>query len=94
MLLAIGSFHTSSDLLAQVLLDLCARPDWNTLVEELRQEIVSALHGTGWKKIALNDLKLLDSALKEAQRLKPASTGMIIWHILEFTTSNHSIYCL
>lgn len=76
MMLAAGAFQTSSDLLSQVLLDLSARKDWNTLIEELRQEIVSALHGTGWKKIALNDLKLLDSALKETQRLKPASIRM------------------
>ncbi|KAL3429411.1 cytochrome P450 [Aspergillus tetrazonus] len=74
MLLAIGSFHTSSDLLGQVLLDLCMRPDWEVLVRELRKEIISSLRGVGWDKIALNSLKLMDSVLKESQRLKPAST--------------------
>lgn len=75
MLLAIGSFHTSSDLLGQVLLDLCMRRDWEVLVRELRKEIISSLQGVGWDKIALNNLKLMDSVLKETQRLKPASTG-------------------
>ncbi|KAL2842975.1 cytochrome P450 [Aspergillus pseudodeflectus] len=74
MLLAIGSFHTSSDLLGQVLLDLCGRRDWEVLVRELRKEIISSLQGAGWDKIALNNLKLMDSVLKESQRLKPAST--------------------
>jgi cytochrome P450 len=77
MLLAIGSFHTSSDLLGQVLLDLCRRPDWEVLVRELRKEIISSLQGAGWDKIALNNLKLMDSVLKESQRLKPASTGKL-----------------
>ncbi|CEJ58139.1 hypothetical protein PMG11_06809 [Penicillium brasilianum] len=74
MLLAIGSFHTSSDLLGQVLLDLCMRQDWEVLVGELRKEIISSLQGVGWDKISLNNLKLMDSVLKESQRLKPAST--------------------
>lgn len=93
MMLAAGAFQTSSDLLSQVLLDLSARKDWNTLIEELRREIVSALHGTGWKKIALNDLKLLDSALKETQRLKPASISMynLTPRILKYAIANHGI---
>ncbi|KAL3443342.1 cytochrome P450 [Aspergillus insuetus] len=73
MTLALASIHTTSDLLSQVLLDLCHREDWNNLVQDLRNEIVSALGGMGWQKIALNRLNLLDSVLKESQRMRPAT---------------------
>lgn len=41
------------------------------LVDELRQEISTVLRSEGWKKRALFNRKLLDSVVKEAQRLKP-----------------------
>ncbi|KAL5332214.1 cytochrome P450 [Aspergillus crustosus] len=71
--LALGSIHTSSDLLNQVIIDLCERSDWEELACEMRKEITNALDETGWQKIALNNLKLMDSILKESQRMKPAS---------------------
>jgi hypothetical protein len=71
--LALASIHSTSDFLNQVLLDLCHSEDWDDLVQDLRKEIVSALGGVGWQKIALNKLNLMDSVLKESQRLKPTT---------------------
>ncbi|KAJ0420590.1 cytochrome P450 [Aspergillus carlsbadensis] len=71
--LAIASIHTTSDLLNQVLLDICHRDDGGQLVSDLREEIVSALEGTGWQKSSLTHLKLIDSVLKESHRMKPSA---------------------
>ncbi|KAL5365631.1 cytochrome P450 [Aspergillus floccosus] len=67
---SVAAIHTTSDMLIQVLLDLCAQ---NGLIKELREEIVTVIQGEGWKKTTLYKLKLMDSVLKESQRLKPIS---------------------
>ncbi|PYH88391.1 putative cytochrome P450 [Aspergillus ellipticus CBS 707.79] len=65
---SVATIHTTSDMLAQVLLDLCGRVE---LIEALRQEIITVIEAEGWTKLALYKLKLMDSVLKESQRLKP-----------------------
>ncbi|KAH7556238.1 hypothetical protein BM1_06764 [Bipolaris maydis] len=42
-------------------------------VEDLRKEIIEVLTADGLSKAALSNLKLMDSALKETQRLTPVS---------------------
>ncbi|KAG6141279.1 hypothetical protein E4U28_003122 [Claviceps purpurea] len=51
-----------------VMLDIACNPE---LVEPLRKEIISVLGVAGWSKHSLYQLKLMDSVLKESQRLKP-----------------------
>lgn len=69
--LYVTSMHTSGDLIAQALLDMCRRPE---LFEPLRDEMQNVLGPGCWGKTnTMNDLKLLDSVLKESQRLKPVS---------------------
>ncbi|PGH06156.1 hypothetical protein GX51_02544 [Blastomyces parvus] len=67
-----ASIHTTSDLITQTLLDLCGRED---LIRELREEIVTVMGTDGWKKSTLFKLKLMDSVLKETQRLKPVAVA-------------------
>jgi cytochrome P450 len=69
---SLAAIHTTSDMLTQALLDLCGKDD---LIKELREEIVTVIQGEGWKKTTLYKLKLMDSVLKESQRLKPVSIG-------------------
>lgn len=69
--LSTAAVHSTADLLTQVLFDLIEHPD---LVDNLRKEIVSVISETGWKKTAMFKLRLMDSVLKESQRLKPAIT--------------------
>ncbi|KAL3447881.1 cytochrome P450 [Aspergillus insuetus] len=69
---SIAAIHTTSDMLTQVLLDICSMPE---LINALREEIVTVVQEEGWKKTTFYKLKLMDSVLKESQRLKPTSIG-------------------
>jgi hypothetical protein len=71
LFLALASINTSSDFLCQALYDICSHENKETLVQELRTEIISAIGEGGWGESALQKLKLMDSVLKESQRLKP-----------------------
>lgn len=73
--LSLLAIHTTYDLLEQSILDLARNPEY---IEPLRQEVVRVLRTDGWKKTSLYNMKLLDSALKETQRLKPGSLGMTL----------------
>ncbi|GLB06074.1 hypothetical protein AtubIFM57258_001370 [Aspergillus tubingensis] len=70
--LSLAAIHTTSDLLTQTLFYLAERED---VITALRHEVVTVLQNDGWTKSTFNDLKLMDSVLKESQRLKP-HTGM------------------
>lgn len=65
---------------------LARHPD---MFQPLRDEIVEVLGRDGLKKTALYNLKLMDSFIKECQRLKPIIIGMqgstspdYIWHLV------------
>ncbi len=61
--------QTTSDLVTQVLYDLCdqswlsRRAYWKDIISHIRD---------GWNKKALHQMRLLDSVIKESQRLKPS----------------------
>jgi cytochrome P450 len=76
LVLAFASIHTTADLLSQAILDLCSADNWDVLCQELREEVISAYREEGWKMSLIPKLKLMDSVLKESQRMKPASIGM------------------
>jgi cytochrome P450 monooxygenase 1 len=69
---SIAAIHTTSDLFSQLLIDLCKEPE---LIDSLRKEVIMVITSEGWKRSALQHLKLMDSVLKESQRLKPALMG-------------------
>ncbi|GLB09997.1 hypothetical protein AtubIFM57258_005935 [Aspergillus tubingensis] len=70
LLLSSAAVHTSSDMLTQVLYDLDGREE---LIEAMRDEIRSVFKN-GWERSSLAKLRLMDSVLKESQRLKPISS--------------------
>lgn len=70
--LSVAAIQSSSDLLEQVMLDLANHQD---MFQPLREEIVTALRADGWKKTSLYNMKLLDSVMKESQRMKPLDMG-------------------
>lgn len=70
--LSIVAIHTTTDLATETMLRLMVRPK---LMEDVRAEIVAVLRKEGWTKSALFNMKLLDSVIKEAQRLKPTTSG-------------------
>ncbi|KAK1983700.1 cytochrome P450 [Colletotrichum cereale] len=67
--MSLVAIHTTSDLLQQTMLDLTCNPE---LFGPLREELVRVLRSEGLNKTALYNLKLMDSVIKESQRLKPA----------------------
>lgn len=67
--LSFAPISTTSDLLTWTLLWLATDPEG---IEALRREMLEVLPAHGWKKTSLYNLKFLDSAIKEAQRLKPS----------------------
>jgi cytochrome P450 len=71
------ALHTSSDFIGQAVLDLCDHPD---LLQPLREEIHGMMTADGrdaafcnYSKADIQSLGLMDSVLKESQRLKPVS---------------------
>lgn len=70
--MALAGLHSSTDLLCAVMLDLIEHPE---VVEALRQELVQVLKREGWKQSTFSHLTLMDSVLKESQRLKPVGRG-------------------
>ncbi|CAI7586534.1 unnamed protein product [Penicillium bialowiezense] len=67
---AISAMHTTSDLLKQALLDICMHPE---LIPALREEAAHAIKESEWSTAGVFKMQLLDSAIKETQRLKPGS---------------------
>lgn len=76
--LSVGAIHTTTDLLYWTMICIADNPAY---FDELRREIVQVLSTEGWKKTSLYNLKLLDSVIKEAQRLKPTSIGKVPHHL-------------
>ncbi|KAJ3547320.1 hypothetical protein NM208_g1575 [Fusarium decemcellulare] len=70
--LSVVAIHTTTDLLLQTMSDIALHPE---LFEPLREEMIRVLTKEGLKKTSLQSLKLMDSVLKESQRLKPSLLG-------------------
>ncbi|GME52701.1 Cytochrome p450 [Neofusicoccum parvum] len=69
LLLSFAAIHTTSMTLYAFLFDLLSTP---TLIPELRDEMAAVLRADGGlTKTSLHKLHLLDSCLKESQRLSP-----------------------
>lgn len=66
--LSFAAIHTTSDLLGKVIVDLCRHPE---LIPPLREEIISVIKTYGWQKTSFYKLKLMDSVMKETQRMAP-----------------------
>lgn len=73
--LALAAIHTTSNMLTNVLYDLTA---YSEHIQPLRDEIKAVLEEDGGlKKTSLVKMKLLDSVMKETQRMNPAGMTSI-----------------
>ncbi|KAF3810343.1 Cytochrome P450 monooygenase 1 [Colletotrichum gloeosporioides] len=70
LMISFVAIHTTYDLLGRVLLLLAEHQE---TIKPLRQEMIEVLQAEGWSKTALNHMKLLDSTIKESQRISPTS---------------------
>ncbi|RYC64289.1 hypothetical protein CHU98_g1916 [Xylaria longipes] len=68
LILSTVAIGTTTDLLHSVIIDLIQHPE---TMQAVRDEIVHVLGQEGWKKTSIYNLKLLDSVIKETQRIKP-----------------------
>ncbi|KAI1656624.1 cytochrome P450 [Daldinia decipiens] len=66
--LTMAAIHTTTETTCSALLDICEYPD---VAQQLRQEIIEVIGEHGWAKTSLYKLKLMDSFLKEGQRITP-----------------------
>lgn len=84
LLLSVVAIHTTSLTLMTLLYDLAANPHYIGL---LREEIIETLREDGgWKKTSLYKMKLLDSCMKESQRvhvLGASKSSPADWYALD-----------
>lgn len=73
-MVSVAAIHTSTDLACKVIVDLARNSE---IIQPLRDEIVSVLGAGGWQKTSFYNMKLLDSCIKESQRMAPAGTRKI-----------------
>ncbi|KAI1780226.1 cytochrome P450 [Hypoxylon cercidicola] len=68
LILTLVAIHTTTDSLQQFLVDLAQNPE---SFQQIRQEVIGQLQAGGLSKDSFHKMPLLDSAMKETQRLKP-----------------------
>jgi cytochrome P450 len=87
LFLAFAAIHTTTENLTYVLLELLDHPE---AIEKLREEMIDVLKQNGWTKTTFSKMKLLDSVLKESQRLHPVSKSMypFLYDLSESLSSN------
>lgn len=73
LIISTVAVNTTTDALHSTLVALMQHPG---ALQAVRDEIVQVLKAEGWKKTALYNMKLMDSALKETQRIRPFFLGM------------------
>ncbi|GKZ68719.1 hypothetical protein AnigIFM50267_003461 [Aspergillus niger] len=73
--LSLAAIHTTSNLLTNIMYDLTAYPEH---IQPLRDEIKAIIsEDGGLKKTSLTKMKMMDSVLKESQRMHPAGVAFI-----------------
>ena len=85
--LALAAIHTTTELVTHTMYNLIEHPEY---IDCLRQEIRKVVGEGGWKKSSLYSLKLMDSVLKETQRLHMPDFGMSILLTSKIYLSNAS----
>ncbi|KAJ6779996.1 hypothetical protein PWT90_06880 [Aphanocladium album] len=84
--LSAAAIHTTTDLLSETLFRIAKQPG---VIPALRKEILEIYKSDGWEKTALYKMQLLDSTIKETQRMKPIALVSMRRKVKEsFTLSN------
>ncbi|KAI1129820.1 cytochrome P450 [Nemania abortiva] len=68
--LTMAAIHTTTEGVCRALLDICKYPE---VAQQLRDEIIEVVGREGWAKTTLYKLRIMDSFLKEGQRMTPLS---------------------
>lgn len=87
--LAFASINNTVETLTAAMVDICEYPG---VADQLREEIIEVISKGGWTKSSLYDLKLMDSFLKEGQRVHPfVSLSMQRYVEKEITLSDGTV---
>ncbi|CAI7579904.1 unnamed protein product [Penicillium viridicatum] len=70
----LAAIHTTCDLLGKLIVTVDSHPE---ILAPLREEVISVIGYDGWETTSLYKLKLMDSVIKETQRLYPASNFLM-----------------
>ncbi|KAG9187317.1 hypothetical protein G6011_05188 [Alternaria panax] len=70
LLLVVVAVHTTTETIATLMADIIENEE---MIPRLREEMVSTLSTFGWKKTSLASMTLLDSVMKESQRMNPVT---------------------
>jgi cytochrome P450 len=68
--LTVAAIHATTEALTSALADLAIRPH---IILKLREEMIRVIRQEGWSAQGLYKMRLLDSFLKESQRMHPVS---------------------
>jgi cytochrome P450 len=68
--LTVAAIHATTEALTSALADLAIRPH---IIPKLREEMIRVIRQEGWSAQGLYKMRLLDSFLKESQRMHPVS---------------------
>ncbi|EOA83672.1 Cytochrome P450 monooxygenase bsc5 [Exserohilum turcicum] len=71
---SVAATHSTTDFMCQFLSDMVRYPEY---IQPLRDELVLALKEKGWKASTILQLPLLDSVMKESQRVKPVAMAFM-----------------
>lgn len=72
LILSLAALHGTTDLICQVMTQIARHPE---MIEPLRAEITKVVRAQGLTQNSLQQMKLLDSFIKECQRVKPIHSG-------------------
>ncbi|KPI42051.1 Dihydromonacolin L monooxygenase LovA [Cyphellophora attinorum] len=86
--LSMAAIHTTSETISNAILALCESPE---LIRELRAEVIEVLTTNGWSKQTLYKLRIMDSFLKESQRVRPMSATSMNRLVLKDITLSDGI---
>ncbi|KZL80659.1 cytochrome p450 protein, partial [Colletotrichum incanum] len=87
--LSVVSINTAGEVMAQAVMDLCEHPE---LVLALREEIIQVVKANGWQKSTFYQLRLMDSFLKESQRVHALNWYRMKHHVRRtFTLSDGTV---
>ncbi|KAH7040188.1 cytochrome P450 [Microdochium trichocladiopsis] len=81
--LSMAAIHTTTETTCAIIMDLCDHPE---VVPQLREEVIRVIGEGGWAKTSLYKLKLMDSFIKEGQRVRPMGTTSMNRLVTEETT--------
>ncbi|KAL3457942.1 cytochrome P450 [Aspergillus heterothallicus] len=87
--LAFAAVHSTTDMLCKLILTLCKHPE---TIQLLREEVCTVLGERGATNTTLQQLVLMDSVMKESQRLQPVSIATVHRHAAKDVTLPNGIY--